>query len=349
MINKKLLIRINKVDKKEIPDHNLLVGGFPCQDYSIARSKSNEKGIEGIKGVLWWDIVDTIEAKKPPFILLENVDRLLRSPSYQRGKDFGIMLRSLYDNGYDVQWRVINAADYGFPQKRRRVFIFAYHESTNYYKLMKKFNNSDIVFNKGLFAKSFPIKNNILDKSKKIITEEVSDKFELHFFNTGIMKNGYIYSLKTEPKCSTPTTLESILETNEIDEKYFLDESKIEKFNQLKGKKKIQREKNGKKYFFSEGSIPFPDNLDTPARTMLTSETTTNRSTHIINDPKTGKLRTLTPLEAERINMFPDNWTKIKSKDMTDRRRFFMMGNALVVGIIKRLGDYLEEIFKNEE
>ena len=122
---------IEEVDKTVIPDHTVLVGGFPCQDYSVARSKYKEKGIEGKKGVLWWEIAEVLETKQPPFVLLENVDRLLRSPSTQRGRDFGIMLRTFLDNGYAVEWRVITAAEYGFPQQRRSVFIFAYHESTD--------------------------------------------------------------------------------------------------------------------------------------------------------------------------------------------------------------------------
>ena len=67
---------IATVDKKTIPNHTLLVGGFPCQDYSVARSLSGGKGIEGKKGVLWWQIAEVLEEKQPPFVLLENVDRL---------------------------------------------------------------------------------------------------------------------------------------------------------------------------------------------------------------------------------------------------------------------------------
>ena len=137
---------ICKVDKNIIPDHTLLVGGFPCQDYSVARSRSNEKGIEGKKGVLWWEIAEILEVKNPPFVLLENVDRLLRSPSSQRGRDFGVMLRTFLNNDYAVEWRVINAAEYCFPQKRRRVFIFAYHKSTKYYEKMSKISDQNSSF-----------------------------------------------------------------------------------------------------------------------------------------------------------------------------------------------------------
>ena len=99
----------------------------------------------------------------------------------------------------------------------------------------------------------------------------------------------------------------------------------------------------------SEWQLAFPDRLDVPARTMLTSESTTNRSSHVVKDKVSGNLRTLTPVEAERIQMFPDNWTNIESKAMTERRRFFMMGNALVVGVVKKLGHYLEKIVDNED
>ncbi len=349
---------IANVDKTTIPNHTLLVGGFPCQDYSVARSLSNEKGIEGKKGVLWWQIAEVLETKQPPFVLLENVDRLLRSPSTQRGRDFGIMLRSFLDNGYAVEWRVINAAEYGFPQKRRRVFIFAYRESTNYFKEMKKYSPEQIVYSDGIFASNFPIKDIKLEKGNTIISQDeyedivyISDEFNFHFFNAGTMVDGHIHTYKVEPvDCKNITTLGDVLEKGEVDEKYFLLDEKLEKWTFLKGSKRIERTKpNGEKYYFSEGKLSFPDKLDVPARTMLTSESTTNRSSHVVKDYVSGNLRTLTPVEAERIQMFPDNWTNIESKAMTERRRFFMMGNALVVGVVQKLGHYLEKIVENED
>lgn len=345
------------VDKNIIPDHTLLVGGFPCQDYSVARSLSNEKGIEGKKGVLWWQIAEILEIKRPPFVLLENVDRLLRSPASQRGRDFGVMLRTFYDMGYAVEWRVINAAEYGFPQKRRRVFIFAYHESTKYFDKMKRINNGSFIFKESMFAQLFKIKDDILDKGKTDISEEkyedvvdVSDNFDFHFFNAGRMVNGNIYSVKVLPDYNDDLiTLGDILEDSEVDEKFLLTGEKLEKWKYLKGSKKIERKRpNGETYCYSEGAIPFPDKLDVPARTMLTSESTTNRSSHVVKDKMSGKLRILTPVEAERINMFPDNWTNIDSEAMTERRRYFMMGNALVVGVVEKIGQYLEKIIDIE-
>lgn len=345
-------VDIFEVDKHEIPDHTLLVGGFPCQDYSVAQTLSTSKGIEGKKGVLWWAIEQTLAIKQPPFVLLENVDRLLLSPAKQRGRDFGMILRSFYENGYDVQWRVINAGEYGLPQKRRRTYIFAYHKSTNYYKEMQKISERDICFEKGIFAKQFPIKDGYEKIVKNDISEykdllEVSDKFKSEFYNTGVMINGGIYSVKTKPDYNLVYPLRNIREEEKVDDKYFLTDAQIEKFAYLKGAKRIPRLKpNGEPYTYSEGAMPFPDNLDAPARTMLTSESGVSRTTHVIEDFKTKKLRLLTPRECERINGFPDDWT---NTGMSDKKRYFMMGNALVVGVIERIGKELEKIIDNED
>ena len=347
-------VDIFQVDKKKIPDHALLVGGFPCQDYSVAQTLSNSKGIEGKKGVLWWAINDILKAKKPPFVLLENVDRLLLSPAKQRGRDFGIILRSFMESGYAVQWRVINAGEYGLPQKRRRIYIFAYHKSTNYYKLLSKCNPKDIIFKDGMFVKQFPIKDeelefNTTNLSKDLFKDliEVSDKFKAQFHNAGIMINGKVYTSKVVSNCNDIYPLKNIIEHSTIEEKFFLSKEQIKKFEYLKGSKKIPRIKpNGEEYFYTEGSMPCPDNLDAPARTMLTSEGGISRTTHIVEDYETKRIRLLTPIECERINGFPDNWT---NTGMSDRKRNFMMGNALVVGIIERIGNELYNIIEKED
>ena len=345
-------VDIFEVDKHDIPDHTLLVGGFPCQDYSVAQTLSNSKGIEGKKGVLWWAIEQTLAIKQPPFVLLENVDRLLLSPAKQRGRDFGIMLRSFFENGYDVQWRVINAGEYGLPQKRRRTYIFAYHKSTNYYKEMQKVKDRDVIFEKGLFVQQFPLKSEYQAISETSISEykdlkDVSDNFKCQFYNAGVMTNGGIYTVKVKADYNLIYPLRNIREESPVDEKYFLNDQQIEKFAFLKGSKKIPRVKpNGEPYYYCEGSMPFPDNLDAPARTMLTSESGVSRTTHVIEDFKTKKLRLLTPRECERINGFPDDWT---NTGMSDKKRYFMMGNALVVGVIERIGKEIENIIDEEK
>lgn len=337
---------IAEVDKKTIPDHTLLVGGFPCQDYSVANSLPNSKGLEGQKGVLWWQIRDVIIAKKPPFCLFENVDRLLKSPARQRGRDFGVMLSTLHHLGYFAEWRVINAAIYGAAQRRRRVFIFAYKKDTKYanFVLNKKIEN--LFLKDSLMAKTFAI-----NKFEKIeiceLDEDIkknSDEFKFNFESAGFMINNKIYTTKVTEKEEKPVNLEQILEKN-VSEKYYLDDAKLEKMSYLKGSKKINRKsKNGHEYVFSEGPVAFPDSLDKPARTMLTSESTINRSTHVVCDPQTNRLRILTPVETERLQGFDDNWTD----NMSDRMRYFCMGNALVVPMITRIGRELDTIIEKE-
>ncbi len=337
---------IGQIDKITIPNHNLLVGGFPCQDYSVAHTGA--KGMEGKKGVLWWQIRDVLEIKQPPFVLLENVDRLLKSPASQRGRDFGVILACFNDLGYTVEWRVINAADYGFAQRRRRTFIFAYKNTTNYYSSKKDKELIDIIHKDGFFVQQFKIEEGTYGKEYLFVYNdifEVSDNFRMDFENSGIMRDGKIYTENVIPLYEKPITLGEISQ-GDVDEKYYLTKN-LEKWEYLKGPKDILRTaKTGYQYHFREGGVAFPDSLDKPARTMLTSESSVNRSSHVIEDSITNKLRILTPIEAERINGFPDNWT---NTGMPESFRYFCMGNALVVGLIERMGNELNKIFESED
>ena len=348
-------IDINLVDKKEIPDHNLLAGGFPCQDYSVARSLSNEQGIEGKKGVLFWQIRDTLIEKKTPFVLLENVDRLLKSPASRRGRDFAVMLKTLDDLGYNLIWRVINAANYGMPQKRRRVFIFAFKKDSKYSKSLEKHDLLEIL-KTNFINRRFPI--NIEEKENKVIDlksyKDIADVSETYkngkFFETGVMINQEIFTSELDPIGEEIYPLSRILlEANYFNSAdlsdYVVEDEKLKKWEYLKGSKKIKRtNKQGHEYYYSEGAMSFPEDLNSPARTMLTSEGTVNRSSHIIFDDNIKKYRIITEVEAELIQMFPPNWTDTMPK----RRRYFMMGNALVTGIINRMEKDLREIIENE-
>jgi DNA (cytosine-5-)-methyltransferase len=339
---------ISTMDKQAIPDHTLLVGGFPCQDYSVAHTLSSSHGIEGKKGVLWWQIRDTIIAKKPPFCIFENVDRLLKSPAKQRGRDFGVILACLAKEGYSVEWRVVNAAQYGAAQRRRRTFIFAYRNDTIYGQKMADISADMIIKNGGLMAKAFPIQN-IGQITETVVggdIVDVSDNFAFAFETAGYMCKGRIYTAKVTEQEEEPITLGKILQTT-VDDKLYITNEKMPKWTYLKGAKKIPRKSaDGHEYTFSEGPIAFPDPWDRPGRTMLTSESTINRSTHVVSDPGTGRLRLLTPVEAERLQGFDDEWT---NTGMPDRMRYFCMGNALVVPMITRMGRVLDTIIAEEK
>ena len=388
-------VNIEDVDKKKIPDFNLLVGGFPCQDYSVASTLSTSKGLEGKKGILWWSIREILEAKKPPFVLLENVDRLLKSPASQRGRDFGIILACFRDEGYTVEWRVLNAADYGYQQRRRRTFIFAYKNDTNYNQTIqnkikydakasienKRRSMTKALLNEGFFAETFPVYG--VDANKLMIETlpeglgELSGSFSFTFENTGIMKDGVVYTFKTIPEYNgKQITLGDVMETEAVDEQYFIPEERVyytthdvthsdetmgklpkadrQTWQYIKGGKKLLRKAStGHEYVFSEGAISLLDSPDKPARTMLTSEGSFSRSTHIVEDRVTGRIRLLTPTEAERIQGFPTDHTKYclvdgKQVEMPDRKRRFMMGNALVVNLVEDMEKTLSRIFEAE-
>ena len=333
------------VKAEDIPDHTLLVGGFPCQDYSVASTLSNSKGIEGKKGVLWWEIRRIVEEKQPRYILLENVDRLLKSPAKQRGRDFAIIVSCLNSLGYSVEWKVINAGEYGFAQRRRRTFIFATRESKNI-KILYSKDPDTILTSSGFFASLFPSKKYDDLKAKEITIPtdllEITRKFSAPFENSGYSIDFHCYTTRLESNYHGPqVTLGDILESN-VDKKYYLKDADLSQWEYMKGSKRESRTAaNGHSYFYSEGPIAYPDYLDKPSRTMLTSESSKNRSTHVVKDPETGKLRLLTPVECERLDGFPDNWT---NTGMPEKFRYFCMGNALVVGLIEIIGKKIAEL-----
>ncbi len=346
---------IGTINPKSVPKHDLLVGGFPCQDYSVAKQLGKSKGIKGKKGVLWWNIRDILEAKKPKYVLLENVDRLISSPANQRGRDFAIILASLSDLDYMVEWRIINAADYGMPQRRRRVFIFAYHKKTSIYK---KYNSpSDWIYRDGLIAKTFKIeerKQLTLFKDKGIRSfkltgnlVQITNKFnklnkESVFENSGIMIDREVWTVNVQAKYSgLQKTLKDILVGhNEVEEEFYINRKDIKKWRFLKGaKKKLIKNDEDKDIYWSEGSMSFPDDIHKPLRTIVTGEggPSPSRFKHIIKSQN--QYRRLVPKELERANMFPDDFTKSAS----NTKRSFFMGNALVIGIIEKLGKELSK------
>ena len=350
---------INLVPTKDIPDHDLLVGGFPCQDYSVAATLNRSGGIEGKKGVLWWQIYRILDEKgdkRPQYIFFENVDRLLNSPATQRGRDFAIILASLADLGYIVEWSVINAADYGMPQRRRRTYIVGYLNDSVVANKIE--NMEDWVEFDGVMAQAFPfrVKNGTSSEFDIEGTiQEVSASFnkgkkDSPFGNSGMMKNRHVYSVDADPVYDgTIQTLGNILVDEDfVPEEFFISDEDLPRWQYEKGAKKINRvSKAGYEYVFSEGGMAFPDYLDKPSRTMITGEggTAPSRFKHVVQTPS-GRYRRLIPIELERLNMFPDNHTY--HHDVSDGRRAFLMGNALVCGVVQEIGKSLYRLIYDE-
>ncbi len=351
---------INLVRTADIPNHDLLVGGFPCQDYSVAATLSKSGGIEGKKGVLWWQIYRILQEKgdnRPQYVFFENVDRLLNSPATQRGRDFAIILASLSDLGYIVEWRIINAADYGMPQRRRRTYIVGYRQDSI---VAQKINQmEDWVEFDGVMAQAFPFRVkedtlsifNIEGSIQDVSANFNKEKRDSPFGNAGLMMNRKVYSIDAEAVYDGPcqTLGGNLVDETFVPEEFFISEEDLPKWQYEKGAKKIKRvSKEGFEYVFSEGGMAFPDNLDKPSRTMITGEggTAPSRFKHVVRTPS-GRYRRLIPIELERLNMFPDNHTF--HQEVSDGRRAFLMGNALVCGIIEQIGKSLYRFIYDEE
>lgn len=338
----------------KIPEHDLLVGGFPCQDYSVASTLKNSKGLTGKKGVLWWQIHRILSEKErpPSYLVLENVDRLLNSPVGQRGRDLAVMLRSLDLLGYAVEWRVINAADYGMPQRRRRVFLVGYHSRTPQYKALRKAVPVEWLTMDGVLARAFPssfssseIVHFDIAKDLAELTKKFGERVgRSPFRSAGIMMDGVVFTGQYHPiHHGEPARLgDHLLPDQQVPKEFFIPRADLAQWRYLKGPKREARTSgtNGHEYAYSEGGMVFPDPLDKPSRTIITGEggRSPSRFKHVVTtDGK--RYRRLMPVELERLNMFPDDHTA----GVSDTWRAFFMGNALVVGVVERIGKALAE------
>ena len=344
-----------RADRRILPDFDVLVGGFPCQDYSVAKVLSQAAGISGRKGVLWWEIFKLLEERRPKHLILENVDRLLKSPASQRGRDFAVMLWCLHSLGYTVEWRVINAADYGFPQRRRRIFIVGHRMD-----VVDVGDRSEWLLRDGVLPRAFPIVapgsleptlrlDSYIETPREDLQEELAEisvsfghgDVRSRFDTAGVMWKGEVWTTKAEPVRRRARTLgEILLPDSEVPKGFFIPKDQLGRWEYLKGSKKEPREgTDGFTYFYNEGPVAFPEPLDQPSRTILTGEggSSPSRFKHVVKQSRRGHRR-LTPVELERLNGFPDGWT---DTGMSDAKRAFMMGNALVVGLVNRIGKQL--------
>ena len=333
----------------DIPDVDMVVGGFPCQDYSVAKPLSQANGIEGKKGVLWWDIYRFLQLKRPRYVLLENVDRLLKSPVGQRGRDFAIILSCFASLGYAVEWRVINGADYGFAQKRRRTYIYA--EQTD-----APWNLGERLAD-GVIAEAFPasLAGSVHDVALFGDPYENTKRFGVGlkrspFLEAGAMQTGKVVTAHVVTAYTGPHQVlgDVLVPEEEVPADFFVEQGRLDKWAYFKGGKSEPRvdKKTGFAYRYAEGSMAFPDSVDGPARTILTSEGggSASRTKHIIA-ASGGRYRRLVPDELDQLQGFPKGWT---NTGMTDVQRAFCMGNALIVGIPHRIGAVIARRLSNQ-
>lgn len=329
------------MDDHGIPsDVDMVVGGFPCQDYSVAKPLSQSGGIEGKKGVLWWDIYRFLDIKRPKYLLFENVDRLLKSPASQRGRDFAIILSCLGSLGYSVEWRVVNSAAYGFPQRRKRVYIYAEHGAATWVPEERILH--------GVLSSALPIEapesfdSVEVPEDSYVATQtfNIGGKGKSPFKMAGCMQDFRAVTCDAV-ECyggSRKTLGDVVVPPEEVPEAFYVPDDQLGKWRYLKGSKSEERvnKRTGFKYRYSEGSMAFPDLLTNPSRTILTGEggAGASRFKHIIQ-VQDGRYRRLVPDELDLLQGFPKGWTDV---GMSDGHRAFCMGNALVVGIPHLIG-----------
>jgi len=329
-----------------------LVGGFPCQDYSVAKSATSALGLEGKKGVLWWEIYKLAAGLAPDVVFLENVDRLLKSPTANRGRDFAIMLASLGKLGYSVEWRVITASDYGSFQRRKRTYIVARKTLSNTNEVDYPVV-AETLLSKGDFARAFPVvglkgepSTFDLPSDPVLVSESYhSVRGQSAFLDAGVYHSGKVLTGSLIPLKEPPRTLREVLLDYQdrdlvIPAEFYVDESQLEAWRRLKlGGSRERTSASGFKYLYSEGAMSFPDEIDRPARTILTGEggSTPSRFKHVVLGAN-GQLRRLVPEELELLNGFPQGWTSEGiNGPQKDAKRAFFMGNALVVDVVERI------------
>lgn len=338
--------------EREVPTVDMVVGGFPCQDYSVARPLSQAHGIEGKKGVLWWDIYRFLKLQNDRsedaarYCLFENVDRLLKSPASQRGRDFAIILSCLASLGYSVEWRVVNSAEYGFPQRRKRVYIFA--ERSADWTIETRLQD-------GVMSRAFPMEAPGEENTREVFVPEnpydASENFNLTgktspFMDAGVMVGHRVLTCPVIEKYDGARKAlgDVLIPLDEVPEEFFIEPEQLPKWEYLKGSKREERtnRKTGFTYTYSEGQMAFPDATDRPSRTILTGEggRGASRFKHVI-ECADGRYRRLVPDELDQLQGFPRGWT---DTGMSDGNRAFCMGNALVVGIPHRIGKAICEI-----
>jgi len=262
---------IRTVTADEIPDHDLLCGGFPCQAFSVAGKRG---GFEDTRGTLFFEIARIAQEKRPRLLLLENVKGLL---SHDKGRTFRTILATLDELGYDAQWQVLNSKDFGVPQNRERVFIVGHTRGTPRPQVfpITRTNQKTLEYE---------------DEKRKIGLKPVKEANTL-----------------------TATSYKGVDAANRNVVIPVLTPDRAEK------------RQNGRR-FKTNGEPAF---------------TLTGQDKHGVYDGM--KIRRLTPIECERLQGFPDDFTKYGAdgETISDTQRYKMMGNAVTTNVITAIAERL--------
>lgn len=252
---------IRKIDAGQLPDFDLLFGGFPCQAFSVAGKRG---GFNDTRGTLFFEIARIAKEKQPRFLLLENVRGLL---FHDNGRTFTVILNALDELGYDAQWQVLNSKYFGVPQNRERVYIIANLRGEPRPQV-------------------FPITRENRKNTKS--SDDVKQGSQKFIKTRYLGQNGSLIS--------DLTTLQASEIAHVIDNSY-------------------------------------------PSRTRIYTDvapTVRDYGSGGNKMPMVNGIRRLTPIECERLQGFPDDWTKygMFSQEISDSQRYKMMGNAVTTNVV---------------
>lgn len=287
-----------KIIPSELPDFDMLCGGFPCQSFSIAGKR---RGFEDTRGTMFFEVARILEVKRPKIVFLENVKGLL---NHNKGETFKVILQTLDELGYETQWMVLNSKFFGVPQNRERVFIIGSLRGTSRPEILPFRCNGE---------KSSREENSTGQSCAITATYHKGAKgTQIQYLSMSKSQHNRIY----EQDGISPT---------------------------LAGASKLSGDCTPK-IVASRGRNPNNPNdrttgSPTEQRLEVNQEGISNNLTSVQKDNMVfdGSIRRLTPLECERLQGFPDNWTE----GFSDTQRYKMMGNAVTVNVIKAISENL--------
>jgi len=280
---------IREVAADKIPDHELIVGGFPCQAFSVA---GNRGGFSDTRGTLFFEIMRIAKQKRTPYLLLENVKGLL---SHDKGKTFDTMLRAMDELGYDAQWQVLNSKHW-VPQNRERIFIVGYLRGQPRPQV-------------------FPLGESDGGGSQSQVRQAKD------ISGTITIKNQ-----SPQWQFDASTTLIDMAYRNREPRAYTTHAPAVRDYGS--GGNKMPMVTRQPLKFLGRNQKNIAGDYSYAVDTM---------STNGLNIA--GKIRRLTPIECERLQSFPDDWTKLGAdgEEISDTQRYKMMGNAVTTKVVQAI------------
>lgn len=315
-----------EVDTSKLPDFDLLVGGFPCQAFSVAGKR---RGFDDTRGTLFFEIARVLKDKRPRHFLLENVKGLL---SHDKGKTFQTILEILTNLGYFVEWQVLNSKDFGVPQNRERVFLIGHlggyggrkvfplsrdaGQTLNYIGAIMSENNQKWLEDGKELSRNFPQGQRVYSTNGLSSTlcgnaGGLGGKTGLYCIGnlnpSGNGQNGNVY----DSNGLSPTVSTNKGQGHRVAVPVLTPD-------------RLNKRQNGRR-FKTDGEPAF---------------TCTAQDKHGVYDGY--RIRRLTPIECERLQGFPDNWTEFGNfdgeiKEISDTQRYKCLGNAVTTNVISAI------------